>query len=245
LKAQLSINDSGGTIQDNYVYKAFGETQFSSGTTSNAYRFVGRIGYYFDAALTGYYIRARHYDPVLGRFRSRDRSRRTGGDTNLYRYVHNNAPNATDPSGLEVRLYTYNLIFGLSHVTVVVYDPISKRGMQFDGGGTGSSRPGGNRPVPSRMALDFSKYEDPDDYTQEMGVGGVGIVVDTGKSSYTEELNTLNRVFARLEQVPYDPFGPNSNTYVHQLLSLAGYSPPRPSGAVGWDYHGAAGYGGA
>lgn len=52
-----------------------------------------------DAGL--YYYRARWYDAVAGRFISEDPLGFEAGDTNLNRYVGNNAWNATDPSGLK------------------------------------------------------------------------------------------------------------------------------------------------
>ena len=45
--------------------------------------------------------RARWYDPRLGRFLTRDPVGFGAGDPNLYRYVHNDPFDATDPSGLE------------------------------------------------------------------------------------------------------------------------------------------------
>ncbi len=42
-------------------------------------------------------------DPSTGRFLSEDPLRFAAGDTNLYRYVGNNAPNATDPLGQEIQ----------------------------------------------------------------------------------------------------------------------------------------------
>ncbi|MBI2807733.1 MAG: RHS repeat-associated core domain-containing protein [Planctomycetes bacterium] len=40
------------------------------------------------------------YDPTIGRWISEDPIEFAGGDTNLYRYVHNGPANFTDPSGL-------------------------------------------------------------------------------------------------------------------------------------------------
>jgi hypothetical protein len=41
------------------------------------------------------------YDPTIGRWLTEDPESFAAGDANLYRYVHNNATNATDPTGLE------------------------------------------------------------------------------------------------------------------------------------------------
>src|SRR5262249_15540088 len=47
----------------------------------------------------------RYYDAKTGRWLSEDPAGFDAGDPNLYRYVGNNATNATDPSGLEVFLH--------------------------------------------------------------------------------------------------------------------------------------------
>jgi RHS repeat-associated protein len=46
-----------------------------------------------------YYYRARYYDPMEGRFISKDPIGFDGNDVNLYGYVSNNAINFTDPKG--------------------------------------------------------------------------------------------------------------------------------------------------
>lgn len=51
-----------------------------------------------------YYYRARYYDPMEGRFISKDPLSFAGGDVNLYGYVQNNPINWIDPWGL----YRYN-----------------------------------------------------------------------------------------------------------------------------------------
>lgn len=48
------------------------------------------------------YMRARYYDPAIGRFISEDPTGFGGGDVNLYAYVGGNPINGVDPNGLQV-----------------------------------------------------------------------------------------------------------------------------------------------
>jgi type VI secretion system secreted protein VgrG len=66
-----------------------------------AYTFTGRE---WDKETGLYYYRARYYDPMEGRFISKDPIGFDGGDVNLYGYVGNNPENLTDPSGLAATL---------------------------------------------------------------------------------------------------------------------------------------------
>jgi RHS repeat-associated protein len=68
----------------------------SWGTFSDHFQYAGTL---YDQRVQLQYNRARWYSPVMGRFMSEDPIGFSGGDTNLYRYVHNSYPNATDPSG--------------------------------------------------------------------------------------------------------------------------------------------------
>jgi RHS repeat-associated protein len=56
---------------------------------------TGPIGFYT--------MRARCYDPTVGRFISQDPLGFGGGDVNLYAYVKNNPVNFVDPEGLKNR----------------------------------------------------------------------------------------------------------------------------------------------
>ncbi|MBM3500394.1 MAG: RHS repeat-associated core domain-containing protein, partial [Armatimonadetes bacterium] len=82
----------------NYVYDAFGITRSVSGTTTNRFRYIGRLGYYLEPALGCYYLRRRYYVHWLGRFLSKDPLRQ--GGENAYGYVNNAPTTATDASGL-------------------------------------------------------------------------------------------------------------------------------------------------
>jgi RHS repeat-associated protein len=57
---------------------------------------VGKLGYYFEADLNTYWLRARVYDPQRGRFISRDPVRE---EANLYRWPGNSPVGTVDPTG--------------------------------------------------------------------------------------------------------------------------------------------------
>jgi len=62
-------NSSTGAITDTYSYTAFGELFSSTGTTVNSYRYTGQQ---LDTNTGLYSLRARYYNPALGRFLSQD-----------------------------------------------------------------------------------------------------------------------------------------------------------------------------
>ena len=99
LGSTTQLANSTGTVTDSYLYDSFGNILTTSGTTTNWFRYVGRLGYYYDVDVTRYYLRARIYNPGIGRFLSRDRQT-DGGSTNFYRYTRNNSSNLMDPSGM-------------------------------------------------------------------------------------------------------------------------------------------------
>lgn len=95
-----ALSDASGKATDTYDYDAYGDRLEFTGTTVNPYLFAGEQ---FDPNLGEYYLRARYYNPELGRFTARDPFE--GFLTEplslaKYPYVHGNPVNATDPSGL-------------------------------------------------------------------------------------------------------------------------------------------------
>jgi RHS repeat-associated protein len=87
--------DEDEAVTDSYTYEAFGTARALSGSTANAYRYVGRLGYQFDGATGLHYIRATHYDAAIGAFTSRDWADRVHSRV----YARNRPPSVTDPSG--------------------------------------------------------------------------------------------------------------------------------------------------
>jgi RHS repeat-associated protein len=91
------ITDAAGVIQDHRNYDSFGNVLSESNPLfGDRYQYTGRE---FDGATGLQYNRARFYDPTNGRWISQDPLGFEAGDANLYRYVGNNATNATDPFG--------------------------------------------------------------------------------------------------------------------------------------------------
>ena len=87
------------SVVNHIVYDSFGNVTSETSTEfQSMYGFAGRE---IDSESDLVYMRARHYDPHLGRFISEDPIGFNAGDTNLSRYVENGPTNQTDPSGLD------------------------------------------------------------------------------------------------------------------------------------------------
>jgi len=93
------LADAGGRVVQRYDYTPFGETLAAQGTWESALRYTGE---YWDADAGLVYLRARWYDPVLGRFVSADTIVLEPGNPqslNRYSYVLGNPLRFSDPGG--------------------------------------------------------------------------------------------------------------------------------------------------
>jgi RHS repeat-associated protein len=113
-----------GSVLDTITYDAWGNiTSESSSANGGHYKWTGRV----EDSLTGLqYNRGRYYDSTTARWTTQDPLGFAAGDSNLYRYVMNEATMVEDPSGLRVGgvlpsafpsavlpLYTYSLVQGI------------------------------------------------------------------------------------------------------------------------------------
>ena len=87
-----TVNDR--RIRNYYCYDAFGESIISHEDIHNRFRFNGEQ---YDLVTSQYYLRARFYNPVIGRFMQEDTY--YGDGLNLYEYCRNNPMLYRDPSG--------------------------------------------------------------------------------------------------------------------------------------------------
>ena len=96
----VALTDMTQAIVNSYAYEPFGQILSQQETVPQPFKYVGQYGVM--AEPNGlYYMRARYYDPTVGRFISEDPLGFGGGDVNLFAYVRNNPSNWIDPWGLE------------------------------------------------------------------------------------------------------------------------------------------------
>jgi RHS repeat-associated protein len=98
--------NSSGTVVAHYEYNPFGRTTVATGPKANdfAHRFSTKP---LDSATGLYYYTYRYYDPLTGRWPSRDPIGEEGG-VNMYGFVGNDGVNAWDVLGLIGPYYSPN-----------------------------------------------------------------------------------------------------------------------------------------
>ena len=95
----IAMTDMGQNIVNAYAYTPFGLIANELETIDQPFKFVGQFGVMTEPNGL-YYMRARYYDPQVGRFISEDPIGFEGGDVNLYVYASNNPILFIDPWGL-------------------------------------------------------------------------------------------------------------------------------------------------
>ncbi len=100
LGSTADLTDGSGNTVATYSYDVFGAIRSQSGSSSNYWLFTGEQQ---DADSGFYFLRARHYDPLIARFLGEDSFAPILEDPrtfNRFSYVTNNPVNHVDPSGL-------------------------------------------------------------------------------------------------------------------------------------------------
>lgn len=95
----VGLVDDAGQVLNQYTYDIWGGPSTTEQTVPNILRYAGE---YWDETIGLQYLRARWYDPGMGRFIGEDTYEGELNDPlslNLYSYVNNNPLKYVDPSG--------------------------------------------------------------------------------------------------------------------------------------------------
>ncbi len=92
----VQLSNSAGSSTKNYSYDAFGIEKNIDSNDTNPFRYSGE---YYDKETGNIYLRARYYDPHMGRFMNEDPIK---DGNNFYTYCFNSPISLVDPSGLKM-----------------------------------------------------------------------------------------------------------------------------------------------
>lgn len=118
----IQLVDKSGKVTKNYDYDSFGNEINPDKDDDNPFRYSGE---YYDKETETIYLRARYYQPNVGRFLTRDTYTGEESDSlslNLYTYCNNDGVNNVDPSGHAVETALDVVSFGDS-VYCMVTEP--------------------------------------------------------------------------------------------------------------------------
>ncbi len=98
LGSVLAEVDEDGNVAACRSYDVYGSERWSGGSSTTDHAFVGGLGHTTEDPTGLTYMRARYYDPEVGRFISEDPEFR---EANWYAYAKSNPVNRLDPEGRE------------------------------------------------------------------------------------------------------------------------------------------------
>ena len=101
--------DPSGNLTSSPKYDVYGMVRSNAGTASSRQGFVGSLGHISDTETGLIYMRARYYDPSLGRFISQDPSK---NGMNWFGYCSSNCTNKVDANGMWEIPYGAELLVG-------------------------------------------------------------------------------------------------------------------------------------
>ncbi len=245
------LMDPVGAVTDTYDFDAWGNVVNQTGSTPNVFRYQGDQ---FDSETGLYYLRARYFDPLAGRFLSVDPL--AGQGERPYLYTGADPENRADPTGRKAGL--------------LIFDPFAANG------GYLAYMPGllrwcptcefpvKTRPVEYPVLVEFAVHS----YIWAQRISGdweiiegwphvkwlAGTVYPDALAGQHGDYPRLNGTWwysprneftcadvACLEREAlsypvqlYKPLLHNSNTLVHSILRKCRFDVPSPPGAYGW-----------
>ena len=214
------VNAADGTLAANYDYAAFGEPIRITGVMArnNPFRFSTK---YADDESDLLYYGYRYYRPSTGTWPSRDPIGANGG-LNLYGFIANNPVNSIDELGLcNIKIHC-GPVKRLGIVVGWHCGVVAPNGVEYGIGGAGSSGGTSGGPVPPVYPDPTRPYPNPAPPVQ---APDKEYPVSCGKCASCDSIQKcIQNYHDTVTPPPYNAFGPNSDTYAHDLLNHCGCS---------------------
>ena len=225
------ITGGHGDVLNSYQYDAFGIPLDTTEQLNNRIRYTGQQ---YDDVTGQYYLRARYYNPVAGRFMQEDVYQ--GDGLNLYAYCGNNPVVYYDPSGYASTLDPWEYIDPSNLVGLSASQKKNTPGI-VTGLFTSSVPLTGN----TIRNSDFTTIAIPQEVAQQL-VGKEfssfdelrGAIYEAiGNSSYAAEFSTRNQNFMLGLQAPYAPRNlQTGESYSQQKYNIHHVKPVEDGGDV-------------
>ena len=123
----VQLTDESGKVTKIYEYDSFGNEVNSDRKDDNPFRYCGE---YYDKETEEIYLRARYYQPAVGRFLTRDTYTGESDEPeslHLYTYCENDGVNCFDPSGHDaIWLNSSNSAEGFGHAALLIKNSKNK-----------------------------------------------------------------------------------------------------------------------
>ena len=224
----VEVRQSNAVSVASYAYAPFGALLASTGTVNQPFRFQTKLAHARSGTV---YFGYRAYSPATGRWLSRE-PLGEAGSVNLYEYAGGNPVNYIDPLGLLVEVIAYRLTKRgwPVHLAIRIYD-VDAQGNEVttDTYETGGYRPPNLSPPP--LIVDR-----PNANTDLRIVRRYPVVRPPCLSQHEFERRIRREVFG-YSFPPYRGWkGPNSNTFVDNVIEGAGGTLLTIPGAVGQNY---------
>ena len=135
----VQLTGASGSVVNRYQYLPYGESLVTDESLPNPFWYGGRSGVMRDGSGLDF-MRARDYDPELGRFIQPDPIG-LGGGVNLYAYVDNNPVSFSDPSGLIISALAVSQALDVAFAVTTPSGPFGYAATKID---WSPVHPGGN-----------------------------------------------------------------------------------------------------
>jgi RHS repeat-associated protein len=99
LGSTVGLTDGSGNLANTYSYDPFGQQLSVANSVAKPFGFVGLFGVFTDPQTGLQLMRARFFDPAIGRFTAQDPLHQFVGNVNLYSYANNCPTTKVDPAG--------------------------------------------------------------------------------------------------------------------------------------------------